>query len=57
MFITYVTNRGKARTMFHIGTGHSNDNVIFPIAEFWLSSTGEGAPPEAVPPLKTFAPL
>ena len=26
--ITYVTNRGKARVMLHIGAGHSNDCQI-----------------------------
>ena len=26
--ITYVTNRGKARVMFHIGAGHSNNPQI-----------------------------
>ena len=28
MSITYVTNRGKARVMLHIGAGHSNDCQI-----------------------------
>ena len=25
VLITYVTNRGKARVILHIGTGHSNN--------------------------------
>ena len=28
VLITYVTNRGKARVMLHIGTGHSNNCQI-----------------------------
>ena len=28
MLITYVTNRGKARVMLHIGAGHSNNCQI-----------------------------
>ena len=28
VLITYVTNRGKARVMLHIGAGHSNNSQI-----------------------------
>ena len=33
VLITYVTNRGKATVMVHIGAGHSNNNPIFPNSE------------------------
>ena len=28
VLITYVTNRGKARVMLHIGAGHTNNSQI-----------------------------
>ena len=28
VLITYVTNRGKAKVMLHIGAGHSNDRQM-----------------------------
>ena len=30
VLITYVTNRGKARVMLHIGAGHTNNSQIIP---------------------------
>ena len=30
VLITYVTNRGKARVMLHIGAGHGNNCQIIP---------------------------
>ena len=30
VLITYVTNRGKARVMSHIGAGHTNNSQIIP---------------------------
>ena len=30
VLITYVTNRGKARVMLHIGAGHTNNSQLIP---------------------------